>query len=514
MSSDIVTVGKPDTEPVTGAGDIMQLLQVGTGNDGTDGDNQNTMIQFVESGLDSVAPDENHIYASQSVEVNGVPHVIVQEAQDPETGEALVVLKSENGSLIALPHSALSSGIMQMGSGDNGEQEMMAVTEADANGSVVVVTDVGSMGLTNSILDKGDEHQVTQADTGLVQSIETPKMSLAQDDLTPSDSQVIPESPVPQPPAEEQLATGPETVPVTETNTEHNDEPQVPADAAATEPEIQGVPEENMAPVTDGDAAVDEQQEQQTIDNSNNEATTVSFEIPTDSGADANAALEALAMVSETDGNQFVIMTSEDGTATEITLADVIGGGASGGQTFLIETDEGLVACSAGPERNNAVQYMMESSNNAAAENAILSAVSSGNLTEGQVIQAISDDNQTISYTIQSTASGFQLNPVVTAPAAPKQTPVSRKHVGRQKASSSTSGHHHPTGETLLVTNSGSADSVTITPKVQTPQAKQRKAPAKLSSRGLYHLMLHQLISSLMFLSNVQLQHSRKHFLY
>lgn len=140
--------------------------------------------------------------------------------------------------------------------------------------------------------------------------------------------------------------------------------------------------------------------------------------------------------VSSTDGTEsFVIMSSADGTTDQINLAQVIGPSESSGQTYLIETPEGLVACSSAAvedtkgvtetlepvspiqstELTNAAssaEYVTESELTTSTEEAILQAVTqSGNIADGQIIHAV-QGSQTLAYQIAATESGIQLIPM------------------------------------------------------------------------------------------------------
>ena len=88
-------------------------------------ESSNVPVQIVQDG------NEQAIYLpSQTIEVNGERHVIVSQAQDPETGEMLLVLQGENGEHIALPQDAFSSGLIQVASEDGLQ---MAVTQPTSN---------------------------------------------------------------------------------------------------------------------------------------------------------------------------------------------------------------------------------------------------------------------------------------------------------------------------------------------------------------------------------------------
>jgi hypothetical protein len=158
-------------------------------------------------GVQLVGADtEDDIYFhSQAIELNGERHVIVSQAQDPETGEILLVLQGENGDHIAIQPETLNS--MVQASGEGGIQ-VAVVSQSDETG-LAIGTDVNPLSSAQSvsasditpiattsiailpsiIANIPSQTQTTTAPTNVVQAIDTPRVT-AQEEQSSSFSSV------------------------------------------------------------------------------------------------------------------------------------------------------------------------------------------------------------------------------------------------------------------------------------------------------------------------------------
>ena len=98
------------TSDVSKPNEVMNLLELNASDDGQSDMASN--LELINAALGNSENETTTLLESQStIELNGERHVIVQETQDPQTGELLLVLKSESGNHIALPSSVIQSGI-------------------------------------------------------------------------------------------------------------------------------------------------------------------------------------------------------------------------------------------------------------------------------------------------------------------------------------------------------------------------------------------------------------------
>jgi hypothetical protein len=166
----------------------------------SDGNSLGVPVQLV--GADN---EEDIYFQSQAIELNGERHVIVSQAQDPETGEILLVLQGENGDHIAIQPETLNS--MVQASGEGGIQ-VAVVSQSDETG-LTIATDVNSLtsaqsvspsditsiattslAILPSIIANIPSHtQTTTAPTNVVQAIDTPRVT-AQEEQSSSLSTV------------------------------------------------------------------------------------------------------------------------------------------------------------------------------------------------------------------------------------------------------------------------------------------------------------------------------------
>jgi len=143
---------------------------------------------------------EDELYfGSQAIELNGERHVIVSQAQDPETGEILLVLQGENGDHIAIQPEALSS--MVQASAEGGIQ-VAVVSQSDDTALAIAAADGNSLTSTQSVSDPDltpvatttslavlpsiianipSQTQTTTAPTNVVQAIDTPRVTAQEE---------------------------------------------------------------------------------------------------------------------------------------------------------------------------------------------------------------------------------------------------------------------------------------------------------------------------------------------
>ena len=140
-------------------------------------------------GVQLIGTDTEDFFGTQAIELNGERHVIVSQAQDPETGEMLLVLRGENGEHIAIQSEALSSMVQASG----GDHIQVAVETQDE--ALTLSSDLTSVTHTVSATEPTPESttclsplppiianipsqtQTTTAPTNVVQAIETPRVS-------------------------------------------------------------------------------------------------------------------------------------------------------------------------------------------------------------------------------------------------------------------------------------------------------------------------------------------------
>lgn len=378
------------SEPATQVefpGDEAQLLSIfqaaSEDNTAVEGDEVPVQIEGAAGGQTTQL-----VLQSQTIELNG-EQVMVQQGQDPETGEMLLFFQDEQGQHIALPSNVLSSGLVQM-AGEGGEMIPISVSQSDGDNSNILQNDpdavrsdlvavsldslaqiaegsVAELVATNNI-----PPSTSIAPTNVVQSVDTPKMSASLEAVVSSNVQLETEDPK-------------ITLTCDASGTNGNEDSGNVDSSIAVPVSLTKDPE---ALETQGDS---DQTAFIHVDGNGN-----------------NAELEALvanAMAQSGGEGNFVIMTGEDGNQTEIHLSDVLND--AGGQTYLIETAEGLVACTAPLPDNNQLQL------DSAAESEILAAAEAqGGLIEGQVIHATGASGQTIAYTISSSNGNYELTPM------------------------------------------------------------------------------------------------------
>jgi hypothetical protein len=166
----------------------------------SDGNSLGVPVQLV--GADT---EDDIYFHSQAIELNGERHVIVSQAQDPETGEILLVLQGENGDHIAIQPETLNS--MVQASGEGGIQ-VAVVSQSDETG-LAIGTDVNPLSSAQSvsasditpiattsiailpsiIANIPSQTQTTTAPTNVVQAIDTPRVT-AQEEQSSSFSSV------------------------------------------------------------------------------------------------------------------------------------------------------------------------------------------------------------------------------------------------------------------------------------------------------------------------------------
>ena len=138
-------------------------------------------------GVQLISEADEDFFGSQAIELNGERHVIVSQAQDPETGELLLVLRGENGEHIAIQPEALSSMVQASG----GDHIQVAVESTEA--ALTIASDISSLSQSVSseltslatslsalppiIATIPSQTQTTTAPTNVVQAIDTPRVS-------------------------------------------------------------------------------------------------------------------------------------------------------------------------------------------------------------------------------------------------------------------------------------------------------------------------------------------------
>lgn len=391
-----------------------------------------------------------------TMEMNG-ESIVLQQGQDPETGEVIFFFQDENGQHIAVTPDCLPSlGLQVAPAGD----EMAAASQADA-AQVAVASEAGdaakdqlvavSLDSLNNLAQLAESSMslpTAVADTNVVQSVDTPKMSVPFD--TPKLTTV---------------STPAACAATAENGPQELDRAD---DAAATASESVAATElrstiEATQPVVSADAV------------QNSQADIASQPAVVQVGNGNGASIEDLvanAIVSGGETPNFVIMT-DDGNA-EINLADLVTAGAASGQTLLIETPDGYVPYT-GPQTGGqatALQLVDDS------PEAIMLAAASGQITDGQLIQTTSN-GQTVTYAVQSTESGIELVPVTGishAKAASPKKAAARNVRARATASS-------VTGEKTLLSNAnnmqGTKPTVLISSKVPPSPAKKKTVTIK-----------------------------------
>lgn len=309
------------------------------------------------------------VLQQQMIEVNG-QQLLVQQAQDPETGELIYFLPDENGQHIAITPEMLSSGLVHVQT-ENSNDEMIAVAvsqsetagDSSANHSDMIAVSLDGLAQLAEGAALSSPSQVV-ADTNIVQSVETPKMSSTIDTSSGK---------VPPRVAEAQ------DIDANETSNEVNETP-------LSNDEVSNLQAQQETAVT--------LENHQSTDQATLNASGLNSFIPNAVGNDGN----------------YVIMTSgEDGTQTEINLADMLSAGGVPGQTFLLQTSDGnLVACTAPQSGNGSIQLVTD--NGDLAENASISG--------GQVISG----GHTVTYSLSTTG---ELTPLENA--TPTVNPPSPK---------------------------------------------------------------------------------------
>lgn len=383
----------------------------------------------------------------QSIEFNGERHVILSQAQDPETGELLVVLQSENGEHIALPADALTSGLVQVSS-DGNDQVIALVPQGQGNDSqnvsgvsssgVVAVsldnlisTNQSTSVLSSLIANIPNQIQQTTAPTNVVQAIDTPKMTTQEDqgsssllnvanslidnvksnDITNSvDSKIEETTPDQESAMSNQTLQNVSLTKTPDSNT--TDENKKNLSGHVETDSVNLLNNDDSKP-----KSANKSPEKNSVPSSSNKDLEYGSAVIQVQDSGSGTPLETLvanAMVSGGEGNYVIMATTDDGQVAnlpaELNLSDVINAGSTSGQTFLIETPEGLVACTAATNEEGAVQLVTDNNGENAAA-LIGAAQAAGNLMEGQIIQATAS-GQTVAYTITSTSNGFEITPV------------------------------------------------------------------------------------------------------
>ena len=359
----------------------------------------------VPADTDEQISDAPLVYESQTIEINGVRHEIINQCQD-ETGQPVVVLKNEEtGEHVILPLSALV--------GESADGTL------PGDPAAAVLPDATDESQTQNESRGGEDAAVSQPDGAVLSCVSS----------APDDSHSV------QAPDEESHpVTAAATIPDTAAGEMAVDQLQTLADQAGVEQQLLQIQQPVHQPEVNGiNGDIAEEAVLRAVQVADPSAVNqITFDPSTviDANGANGSSLEALVagatVVAGEDGNQFVIIPSEDGSTAgqQIHLADVIGEGDGSGQTYLIQTEDGLVACSAAPE---VVEKVPASPIDQIASNeqAILEAVlASGNFSNGQVIHAVSGD-QTMAYTVQISSEGAALIPIGpvlnNAPATPKK---------------------------------------------------------------------------------------------
>ncbi|XP_053212544.1 uncharacterized protein LOC128396048 [Panonychus citri] len=163
---------------------ILSLLQV----QGDEGSGHETIQLVTTSGDGEDIDGQESLLLQPAIEVNGERHVILQQAQDPNTGEVLVFLQGENGETVCLPPEALNANIVQMddGSGQvytlalpSEDSSVMVVSESDGTiveGGATLMTEENFIATTTS----------SASDTQVVQSVVGPLMATTSTEPTES----------------------------------------------------------------------------------------------------------------------------------------------------------------------------------------------------------------------------------------------------------------------------------------------------------------------------------------
>ncbi|RWS30648.1 hypothetical protein B4U80_00179 [Leptotrombidium deliense] len=441
---------------------LLEILQVRRENSG----DETVPVEFVGGG-DGNDGTGALILQSQEIELNGERHVILQQAQDSETGELLVVLQGANGEPIALSSEALSSmqGLVQV-SGAEGEQMItLAVSQENAGQQMVVITDSSSstvatlpveslasatsrFSLSSTTKAVSNLCSTANASTNVVQAVETPRMATHQEQ---SSSQPI-------------FKAGERIKDLTSTDDSQNvNGSETRIDETTKSVAVTEKVEKESGSIVEEDSNGGDKGVESGVD-----FTSAVIQVQ---DSNSNTALETLmanAVVSAADNN-FVVMTTEDsGMPTEINLADVISAGSASGQTFFIETSEGLVACtSASTAEDGSIQLV-------AADSGSNAALLTAPHTEGQILQNVG--NNSVTYTLQSTPSGIELTPLTNVQSPVKQQPLKQKPVRQSKTKTIST---TKAGETLLLPSSITNKSVVAPVSVTNTNSKTRAVPLR-----------------------------------
>ena len=397
--------------------------------------------------LDEADPGSNtpQLVQPLAVESNG-ESIVLQQGQDPETGEIMYFLQDENGQHIAVTPENLANLGIQVASAGTDDLVGVAVSQPDnetttdsvsvnldgVRSELVAVTLDGLTQLSESTTLNIPNATPSIADTNVVQSIDTPKMSIPIDTEAPKEDQ----------PLEAEKAL------VTENSVDVNS-----IEAADNEESVSGInnlmtenPVPEAIPETQENVELNENQTETSIEQLQNCAPT--FEQSGIVQVDHTNGNSMEDVISAGQGQENIVIMTEDGN-TEINLADLVNAGG-GGQTIFIETPDGLIACSA-PESDSNQQLQLVD------DNIVLT--SETGLGDAQLFQTAS--GQTVTYTVSPSGS-FELATLGNMQAklpSPKKTNI-RPAKGKSSTAASIS-----TGETLLV-NKGPA-SIAPKPAIQ-----------------------------------------------
>ncbi|XP_053212543.1 LOW QUALITY PROTEIN: serine-rich adhesin for platelets-like [Panonychus citri] len=415
-------------------------------------------------------------------------HVILQQAQDPNTGEVLVFLQGENGETVCLPPEALNANIVQMddGSGQvytlalpSEDSSVMVVSESDGTiveGGATLMTEENFIATTTS----------SASDTQVVQSVVGPLMATTSteptESMTTTESDLIESANLIDESDEASASISIPTstltstsVPITSTSstsiattmattTTSTTSNFSEAEASAIASIVEGI--NSMSNCDDINSKLSEavsklhedakedliisDKSEITVDGNNMNYGSAVIQVQDANSTTSLDSLVANAMLAAGESNYVIMTTGEDGELPkEINLADVINAGSASGQTIFLQTSEGLVACQAATTgEDGSLQIVADGSGNAIAVS------SSSNLTPSSFSET------TLAYTLSSTSSGIELTPVTNVVSAvnPSNTSnrnnqvtsvSSRSRLSRQPKprsnSSQVSSYHTPT---------------------------------------------------------------------
>jgi len=455
-------------------------------------------IQLVQGG-EEVDGQEALVLQPQAIEVNGERHVILQQAQDPNTGELLVFFQGENGEAITLPPEALSGGLVQVSGEGNDQVLTLALPQDGEAGSMVVVTELNSeTSATGVISDNTNSVNSSRvltnippresthtsslpssstrsssssypstftAGTTLVQSVETPRVTAHQIDSTSStiDLNVSSDKANINPSTEESSSLHPLITAVNSITESKSKGVEIPRKLTAAEAFDKAVlgKEINLddrshsftkSSVSNKELKLASKNLLSSIKSGHSSNSTNYGSVIQVEESESSAPLEALianTVVSGSDNNYVIMTTNEEGgLPTEINLAEVLNANSASGQTFFLQTSKGLVACTAATKaEDGSIQLVTDSSGNTSV---LTGGQNHEQNLDSQVIQSLSG-SQTLAYTLSSTTSGIELTPVTSMTSnygSKTQTFRGNKNSRQSKSKTLTM---TPGGETLLL---------------------------------------------------------------